>query len=338
MSWYLTLADKDSVFFQVSYFDAESGDLAQYYNQARASQTLRVTEKQRPNLLAGYHREWAPGSHTLFLATRFDDTLTLNDSAPAIFFLRTRNVLAGTDTRLLNPPVSLQYQRDLEAYSAELQHIFQTPKHTLVFGGRFQTAQTDTASALQQFGFPVTSQKLEANLDRESVYGYEQWQILEKLRLTAGLSYDRLHFPNNVDTSPITSAESTVDRLSPKVGLLWTPCQNTHLRAAYTRSLGGAFLDASVRLEPAQVAGFNQAFRSLIPESVAGLVPGTKFETWGAGVDHTFKGTYFAAEGEIIKSTATRSFGVLTNSDLDFPAPDSASSARPGKILCRGVG
>ena len=38
------LTEKDSVFVQVGYFDSESGDVAQYYNQSSASSTLRVKE------------------------------------------------------------------------------------------------------------------------------------------------------------------------------------------------------------------------------------------------------------------------------------------------------
>src|SRR5262249_52142741 len=69
--------DKDSVFAQVGYFWSDSGDLAQYYYQTNADKTLRVTEEQNPNLLAGYHREWSPGNHTLFLFSRIADDLTL---------------------------------------------------------------------------------------------------------------------------------------------------------------------------------------------------------------------------------------------------------------------
>ena len=61
---------QDSLFFQASYFDSQSGDLAQYYNQTNASRTLRVSETQDPNILLGYHHEWGPGSHTLLLANR----------------------------------------------------------------------------------------------------------------------------------------------------------------------------------------------------------------------------------------------------------------------------
>src|SRR6266851_3477442 len=123
------LTDKDSIFFQVSYFDANSGDVAQYYDQhaqitnaTHPSLSLRVTEKQEPNLLIGYHREWAPGSHTLFLAARFDDTLTLRDSDPALLWLeRVSNPLA-TNVFVRNPMFfSLNLRRELEAYSAELQ-------------------------------------------------------------------------------------------------------------------------------------------------------------------------------------------------------------------------
>jgi outer membrane receptor protein involved in Fe transport len=142
------------------------------------------------------------------------------------------------------------------------------------------------------------------------------------------LSYDRLTYPRNIDTSPITDAQATKDQVSPKVGLLWTPLPRTNVRGAYTRSLGGVFYDNSVRLEPTQVAGFNQAFRSLIPESAVGLVPGTRFETFGAGLDHTFKTrTYLGIEGEILRSDASRTVGVFTNGTF-LPIPDSPSSTK----------
>src|SRR6185436_7971731 len=113
----------------------------------------------------------------------------------------------------------------------------------------------------------------------------------------------------------------TKDKVSPKAGFLWTLAKGTELRGIYTRSLGGVFYDTSVRLEPTQIGGFNQAFRSIAPESAVGLVPGTEFETWGAGVDHSFKktGTYFSVEGEILTSEARRTYGVVTNRAIGVP-------------------
>src|SRR4029077_5741990 len=111
-------------------------------------------------------------------------------------------------------------------------------------------------------------------------------------------------------------------------GLVWSPARDTHFRATYTRSLGGVFYDTSVRLEPTQVGGFNQAFRSLIPESVAGLVPGTKFTTYGLGLDQSFDShTYLSIDGEILKSEAQRTVGTVTNSNF-IPVPDSPSNTR----------
>src|SRR4029079_4751927 len=90
------------------------------------------------------------------------------------------------------------------------------------------------------------------------------------------IRYDHVRFPENTDWPPISSHERSRDLWSPKAGLLFAPWQGGLFRESYTKSLGGLFFDNSVRLEPTQVGGFNQAFRSLIPESVEGVVPGTK--------------------------------------------------------------
>jgi hypothetical protein len=74
-----------------------------------------------------------------------------------------------------------------------------------------------------------------------------------------------------------------------------------------------------VRLEPTQLGGFNQAFRSIIPESVVGLVPGSEFETIGLALDQNFKtGTYLSLSGELLNSSAKRTVGAF---DLQFPGP-----------------
>lgn len=334
---------QDGLFFQAEYVNLISGDLNQYYNQASASHTLRVREYQEPNVLLGYHREWGPGSHTLFLASRFNDTLKLQDSSFKALYLQ-NEVTPGfppffpgqTNASLGNPsdPTSLAYRSELVAYSAELQQIYQTHSQTFVAGGRYQTASPETSSDLERQliggGSQPIQQSFRARLERLSFYAYDQWQVLDPLRLTLGLSYDRLHYPRNIDTAPITSSEGTACQVSPKAGILWTPVKDTYFRFAYTRSLGGVFFDQSVRLEPAQVGGFNQAFRSLAPESVAGLVPATHFETFGLGLDQIFKktGTYLDVDAELLKSHGTKTIGLLTNS-IPFPASaDSPSSAR----------
>ncbi|MBI2924743.1 MAG: FecR domain-containing protein [Verrucomicrobia bacterium] len=321
------LTPQDSVYLQAAYYDGESGDIAQYYDQRRASTGLRVTERQEPNLFLGYHHEWAPGIHTLFLAGRLDDTLTVDDPGAVPLFLRQ---VKGAVTRVITPPLfALNYRSEFEAYTTELQQIWQMPAHTVIVGGRYQVGWNDTASTLSRpLTGTVTDQDIHTDLERLSVYGYYQWQILEPLRLTAGLSYDSLTFPRNIDTSPITGEQENKDHVSPKVGLVFTPWKDASLRALYTRSLGGLFFDQSIRLEPTQLAGFNQAFRSLIPESAVGIVPGTEFETAAVGFDQKFStGTYLGVEAELLTSNGGRTVGVLTNSSF-FPVPDSPSGTR----------
>jgi len=154
-------------------------------------------------------------------------------------------------------------------------------------------------------------------MQRASVYAYDQWRVLDPLLLTLGLSYDYLESPVNFRTAPIASGEDSDDRVSPKAGFTWLPARDTVVRFAYTRSLGGVSFDQSARLEPSQVAGFNQAYRSLIPESVSGSVAGSRFETFGLALEQKFStGTYVGAEASLLESDASRTIGVV---DLRFP-------------------
>jgi hypothetical protein len=329
---------------QVGYFNSDSGDVAQYYNQTNASQTLRVKENQEPNFFLGYHREWSPGNHTLALFSRIEDNLKLNDSnsGPLARTTYTFIDLGGntvTNDFLWNPNnTSLNYDSTLKAYSAELQQIWETPCQTLIVGGRYQAAWADTDSSLFRpgsgpFGVPVSVvQSIDSELDRFSVYGYDYWNLWDWGQLIGGVSYDRLHYPRNIDISPLSSDEATTDHVSPKGGILITPWKGGNFRGFYSQSLGGVFFDQSVRLEPVQIAGFNQAFRSAIPESVAGLVPATRFETYGGGYDQAFEktGTYLLFQGQFLNSDANRTIGILTNdvTSADPLTPGNPSSAR----------
>jgi hypothetical protein len=322
------LTQKDSIYFEAQYYLAESGDVSQYYYETNASASLRVKERQEPNVFLGYHREWRPGVHTLLLAGRLNDTLEIEDPDPKLLFLRRGN-LSDNFNAILNPVgIAVDHRSELEAYTAELQQIFQHRDHTLVAGVRYQTGTSETETDLTPLIGVLTNQAIETDLNRFSVYLYDHWQPWERLQLTAGVSYDWLEYPVNNDTFPVTAGETDTDQISPKAGFIFSPWRDGHLRGVYTRSLGGVYFDQSLRLEPTQIAGFNQAFRSLAPESAAGIVPGTEFQTFGLGLDHHFRKTrtYLAIEGELLQSEGARRIGVLTNSM--FQVPDSASSTR----------
>ena len=115
-----------------------------------------------------------------------------------------------------------------------------------------------------------------------------------------------------------------MNQFSPKAGLIWTPTENTTARFAYTRSLAGASLDQSYQLEPSQVAGFVQSYRSLIPESIAGANAGAEFETYNISIEQKFPtGTYLGISGEILNSTVRRIAGTFDDlpDELDYAIP-----------------
>jgi tetratricopeptide (TPR) repeat protein len=334
------LTPQDSVYVQGIYSDAEYGDLRQHYDPNDANPDLRIKETQEPILLLGYHREWAPGSHTLLLAGRLQDTLRVSTTNQPVLLLFRDTAPPQPVIALPYPgfPVtSLDYRSEFEAYTVELQQIWQSGSrsfregggHSVIVGARYQTGTFDSRGVLGSFVFTgvsdatrtnvfgpfqgeANSPPFETDLQRINFYGYHNWQVVEPLLLTAGVSYDILHYPLNHRESPLTDEERTTYQLSPKGGFIWTPLRNTTIRGAYTRSLAGVSFDQSFQLEPSQVAGFNQAYRSLIPESVAGSMPAAEFETWGLALDQKFGyGTYIGVQGEILSSEVDRSAGAI---------------------------
>jgi tetratricopeptide (TPR) repeat protein len=323
---------QDSIFLQALYYDASGGDLIQYYDQANANLGSRTKETQEPTILLGYQHEWNPGMHSLFLAGYVNDTITVDNPNQYTFLVnRTPD---GLD--YVQPMVAEQkYQSKPNIFSIEAQQIWETPNHTTVAGLRFQDGEIQTQNLqtvsdvnvidfFPQGGVPAAQQDFTTDLMRVSVYGYHNWRIFDPLLLTVGLSYDWITFPKNFRAAPISNQEETEDQLSPKAGLIWTPGKNTTVRAAYTRSLSGASIDQSLTLEPAQVAGFLQSYRSIIPESVGGAEAGAQFETYGVSLEQKFPtGTYLGLAGQILKSEVDRTFGVFAINQAGTADPSS---------------
>lgn len=308
------VTDEDEAYFQVGTSDSRAGDVANYYDPAQSQPGFRANERQEPTLYAGWHHEWSPGVHTLFLAGQLNDDLSSHDPDRDILFLI--NGLFGPPIQAvqsapLTPPVDYDFNSKFELCSVELQQIAEFEKISLIAGGRWQSGDVDSSFNMVRVT-PAAAQSISSTLERGNVYAYGSWQVFEPLRLIAGASYDRLTYPQNVDAPPFQPGERARDLIAPKAGVLFEPWQRGLFRASYTKSLGGLYFDNSVRLEPTQVGGFNQAFRSLIPESVAGLVPGTEFETMGVGFDQALAGgTWFGVEVEQFKSEGERLVGAF---------------------------
>ncbi len=323
------LTPQDTVYLQVKQYEASSGDLYQYYNPTNANPTARVNEDQTPILGLGYHHEWSPGVHTLFFATRLEDSLSVaNPAGPTLLTFMS----AGKPVSVQGLTMQEQLEDDLTIYSGELQQIWQTPEHNTILGTRLQYGDFDIHNlqnipSTLTFLFPTApanaaQQDVGSVFKRISVYGYHQWQVVDSLQLIGGLAYDRITFPENYSTAPVSGTDRTVDQVSPKAGLIWTPLDGTTFRFAYTRSLAGASLDQSYQLEPSQVAGFIQSYRSIIPESVAGPVPGAKFETFGFSLEQKFPtGTYLGVSGELLNSDVQQTVGTFGYFPLQFLYP-----------------
>ena len=341
------LTPRDSLYLVAQQYDAFGGDNFEYYQQSQASTNSHFNEKQDPILGLGYHHEWGPGSHTLVFVTRLQDTYSLTNTAQPTLLANWPDINEVNPTGIdylqavqgLN--MSTGYREELAVYSGELQQILEGAGHTTVLGGRFQYGEFHTDNVQDSpsedggvFTPPTigsaAAQDVTPRFRRLSFYGYHQWQILDSLQLTGGVTYDWITYPENFETMPVSANETSVEGVSPKAGLIWTPSRDTTVRFAYTQSISGASIDQSYQIEPAQVAGFVQSFRSIIPESVVGPTPGSKFETFDLSLEQKLRtGTYMVLSGEILNSRDGRTIGAFgnfpDNTNFNFAIPSSLS-------------
>lgn len=308
----------DTVFLQGLYYDAESGDVQQRYDPRDANPRLRVTEGHEPLVLGGWHHEWRSGVHTLVLLSPWNSFATVQDplNVPWVGDAEDPRAIVWVTNNI--PLLPLDYAARYTGVSAELQQLWQVKAHTFIGGVRYQTGTFDTDATLAARDLFGTDLRYETRpqVERFSVYAYDQWQARSWALVTAGVTYDHLESPFNLVAPPLTSATRTTDQVSPKLGLTLTPWPGGAVRGAYTRSLGGASFDQSYRLEPVQLAGFTQTYRGLMPDSLVGLVPAQEMETWGVALEQRLPTrTYLAAAAEQLESTAERGLGAF----LYFP-------------------
>lgn len=304
------LTAQDSIFGTIQFLDYTSGDTGQYYSPPTTASDFHFENKEDPNITLGYHHDWSPSSHTLFFATyrTASEPVTANGVTQFIGSYSQEfdgiAALTGVDEKVTISP---------NQHSTELQQIFESPAHTTILGARYewgtmqyQDYAVDDTSIYEGF-FPnppvVADQSFTLNNYQLSLYGYHTWQVADALAVTAGLDYDWLYQPANPSTTPFTEQEKTTVLVSPKAGIVWTPADKTTVRAAFTRSLSGLGDSSGYRLEPTEVAGFNQAFRSLIPESVVADTSGSQFNVYDLALEQKFDtGTYAALSGQLMYS------------------------------------
>ena len=352
------LTPKDTVFMQVERTEIQTGDPFQYYNfntpktvtTSGYDPSLHEYEEEDPNILLGYHHDWGTGNQTVFLYRSLQDHSSSIDGfydAPVLIF--------GTYT----PGDGLatdNLQRTTELNSFELQHIYQSDSQAAIMGLRYQNESMQSANTINPplaallGGAPALAYvpAVKSDFDRFSAYGYYTLKLGDAFKLTGGLTYDWERFPVNLDQPPLSNLETEKGRLSPKIGLDWVLPDGTRLRADFTRSMGGLINDSSTTIEPSEIAGFNQSFRSLIPQSAGyGTPPGLAFETYGVGVDHKFStGTYVDLEAQVLSSTGNQVIGAYSGGPGGVAIADFSQSqyfneedvfASISQLICKEV-
>ncbi|HEY9174804.1 MAG TPA: TonB-dependent receptor, partial [Verrucomicrobiae bacterium] len=275
------VTEVDTALLLLKFQDYHAGDNFQYLEPTNAQPSYRFDEHQQPIAVGIWRHDWRPGVQTLALGGRLENDQRFQWRA-APFKLVLKDI-SGAPVGVAPLPLDLALRGRVETLVGELQQIARLRWSTFVFGARAQAGSFETFDQLT--GDPTLSPDFgdttggglfhrgdtQADFSRLTLYGYDTLPLGQTLALTLGLAWESLEMPRNFRHPPIQGGEQTQSRVEPKAGLVWRPSEPVTLRGMYARSLGGATLDESYRLEPVQLAGFSQAFRTVI---IIGETPG----------------------------------------------------------------
>lgn len=263
------------------------------------------------------------------------NTVTLGDNGETLSYSSAFNsgirpyIGQGAAQSLSTDTFDFYTLRKFELTTAELQQIWQTKHNTALAGVRWVegTFDTDTILTISRptfsggFTTPAASQHSETNMRQLSLYAYDYFRPAKWITLIGGVSWDRLEYPDNFRNPPVNDRERKTEKLSGKVGFTLEPCRWITLRGVYGQSLGGVTFDESVRLEPSQIAGFNQAFRTIISESLTGSVEAPLYKYSGLSIEgHLPTRTWWGASVNLLQENVDRTLGVFDGYDTGvFP-------------------
>jgi hypothetical protein len=216
-------------------------------------------------------------------------------------------------------------------YSAEFSQIVQKEKFTLIAGGRWQGGQfsySDSVTNLVLGNFAqVPNRSFSEPFQRLSGYGYLTVEPADKLWLTGGFAYDDMVYPADFRNQPQTGGTDERHLPEPKAAVVWSPVPQVTVRGIYSHSLGGVSLDDSYTLEPTELAGFVQNYRSVMPESVVGSLSAEDAELEGLALDFKFgHGTYAGLQAQHITSRVRQTVGDLVALNDNTPFVPSSTS------------
>jgi len=308
----------DTVTAQAYFQDVRGGDLRVSAPTNVVDLEGRFRERQLPLANVGYRHRWRPGSETLLLGARLETDFRRDDPI-SLQEIVVHEPTQGTFTRLFSQPMDSLFRNRFVLGHAELTHMEQRDRWGLQAGFRFQqgtfTGENRLEAIAAPFGLlasPAADVSIHEDFQRSSGYIYGTWRPTRRWSVLVGVAGDRIVYPANLFTEPVTAGQDRASRISPKVGVVWEPNDRWTVRAAHSESLGGITFEESFRLEPVQFAGFTQGVRSLIPEAVAGATVAPRFRLDGVGISARWPGSfYFNLEAEQRTSEARRLPGVF---------------------------
>jgi len=235
---------------------------------------------------------------------------------------------SGNVVNIGDAEFDFETHRKIEIYSAEIQHIQQGEDNTLLVGGRLQQGRIETDARLTAIrpnyvglATPASDQHIESDFTRTGVYAYDYWKIVPDLTLIGGLTWDMIDHPDNFRNPPVNDLQEKDQSLSGKLGFSWEASKRLIVRGIAAEGMGGLTFDESVRLEPVQLAGFNQAYRTVISESLVGSVEAPHYEILGLSAQGSLPSrTWWGCSANMIKQDVSRTVGAFTGYDAGvFP-------------------
>ncbi|WP_035615971.1 tetratricopeptide repeat protein [Haloferula sp. BvORR071] len=218
-------------------------------------------------------------------------------------------------------PFDFRSEVNFDIDTAELQHIWQTECNLLIAGARYQSGEFETNTYLAAerpnfvggFETPAVRQHSVVDFERSSIYAYDYWKVLPCLTLIGGASWDRVEHPDNFRNPPVNNLQREDEEFSGKFGFTYAPSHWITLRGMYAGGLGGVSFDENVRLEPSQIAGFNQAYRTVLSESIAGSVEAPVYDIWGLSAEGSLPTrTWWGISANVIEQDVDRTRGIFT--------------------------
>jgi len=171
---------------------------------------------------------------------------------------------------------------------------------------------TKVVADLGGIGGILSQTHLDGMLERTGLYAYETWHPISPLALTVGVAWEYQKRPVNFLSAPLAETVTNISRVLPKLGLLWEIQPNVTLRSMYSRSVTGVSLEQSYRLEPVQLNGFSQEFRTVIPAAIGGSPSGQDLELGAVALDFKFPTrTYIGLQATFTAADAQAQNGIF---------------------------